>query len=363
MKGSSRYEDLTNCAKFKAGDTLLIAAKIREDNRLIISLEGQDYIAIEVRYHRTCYQRYTHIKELDNLLERCEEIASEEGSHYDITFKAVVRKVQEEAIDGLEILKMTDLCTFYVGQLKELGLNISGYRSEKLKNRLIKHFDDTIYFWHPRYRSESEVVFSNEVPEGQIVEAGLLSTEEKEYNISFKDLHSNHDLERNVFQCTKLLRSYIKETTLEGMKFPPSQEDINEEAAPLPDMLYNFPGWLLSQSDECKELNKGKITTLSARMHHKVVSIAQDIVFIASNGSKLTPKHIAFPMTMKSIIGSAEVLTLLNRFGHGVSYSKLEEIETAMAERQINKHENKDLLPSNCQKNIFQPLPMTVMIC
>ena len=64
-------------------------------------------------------------------------------------------------IDELEILKMTDLCKFYVGQLKELGLNILGYRSEKLKNRLIKDFDDTIYFWHPRYRSESD-----EIPEG-----------------------------------------------------------------------------------------------------------------------------------------------------------------------------------------------------
>ena len=119
------------------------------------------------------------------------------------------------------------------------------------------------------------------------------------------------------------------------MKFPPSQEDINEKAAPIPDM-YNFLSWLLSQSDECKELNKGNITTLSERMRHKVVSIAQDIVFIASNGSKLTQKHIALPMTMKGITGSSEVVTLLNRFGHGVSYSKLEQIETAMTKRQIN---------------------------
>ena len=58
-------------------------------------------------------------------------------------------------------------------------------------------------------------------------------------------------------------------------------------------------------------------------------------------------------MTMKSITGSFEVVTLLNRFGHGVSYIKLEEIEIAVAERQINKHENEDLIPSNCQKNIF----------
>ena len=102
------------------------------------------------------------------------------------------------------------------------------------------------------------------------------------------------------------------------MKFPPSQEDINKEAAPIHDMLYNFLGWLLSQSDECKELNKGKIKMLSKRMHHKVVSIAQDIVSIASTGSKLTPKHIALPMTMKCITVSSEVVKLLNRFGHGV---------------------------------------------
>ena len=76
-KSSSRYEDVTDCATLKAGHTLLNATKILEDNRLILALEGQDYIALGVRYHRTCYQRYTHIKELDKLLERREEIASE----------------------------------------------------------------------------------------------------------------------------------------------------------------------------------------------------------------------------------------------------------------------------------------------
>ena len=81
---------------------MLNASNIRKDNRLII--------ATEVRYHQTCYQRYTHIKQLDKLLERRKEIASEDVfSHYDIAFKAVVRKVQEEVIDGLEILKMTEL--------------------------------------------------------------------------------------------------------------------------------------------------------------------------------------------------------------------------------------------------------------
>ena len=102
-----------------------------------------------------------------------------------------------------------------------------------------------------------------------------------------------------------------------------------------------------------KKPDKGKITTLSERVHHKVVSMAQDIAFIASNGSKLTSKHITLSVTVKSITGLSEVVTLLNRFDQGVSYSKVKEIETAMVERQINKHENEDLIPSNCQRNVF----------
>ena len=39
-KSSGRYQDVTDCATFKAGDTLLNATKIREDNRLILALEG-----------------------------------------------------------------------------------------------------------------------------------------------------------------------------------------------------------------------------------------------------------------------------------------------------------------------------------
>ena len=39
-KSSSRCKDLTDSATFQAGDTLLSAAKIREDNGLTLALEG-----------------------------------------------------------------------------------------------------------------------------------------------------------------------------------------------------------------------------------------------------------------------------------------------------------------------------------
>ena len=44
-------------------------------------------------------------------------------------------------------------------------------------------------------------------------------------------------------------------------------------------------------------------------------------------------------MTVKSLTRNAELVTLLHRFGHGLSYSRIEELETAIAEQQITRDE------------------------
>ena len=42
------------------------------------------------------------------------------------------------------------------------------------------------------------------------------------------------------------------------------------------------------------------------------------------------PKHLTLPMTVRHLTGNAEVATILNRYGHGQSYSRTLELETAM---------------------------------
>lgn len=42
------------------------------------------------------------------------------------------------------------------------------------------------------------------------------------------------------------------------------------------------------------------------------------------------PKHLLLGMTLRHMTGSAEILTLLNHFGHCQSYSQVLELETAM---------------------------------
>ena len=43
------------------------------------------------------------------------------------------------------------------------------------------------------------------------------------------------------------------------------------------------------------------------------------------------------PFTVKSLTGNVELIKTLNRLGHGVSYSKLLEIDTAFAIQKINE--------------------------
>ena len=43
------------------------------------------------------------------------------------------------------------------------------------------------------------------------------------------------------------------------------------------------------------------------------------------------PKHILLPFTIKSLTGNTELIKVINRLGHGISYSKILEIDTALA--------------------------------
>lgn len=54
-------------------------------------------------------------------------------------------------------------------------------------------------------------------------------------------------------------------------------------------------------------------------------------------------------MTVKRQTGNLEVVTILNIFGHGLSYLQVEEFETALAEKEIDKGRDGALIQSVCR--------------
>jgi hypothetical protein len=59
-------------------------------------------------------------------------------------------------------------------------------------------------------------------------------------------------------------------------------------------------------------------------------SFGSDLVYAVSRGKIKPKKHILLPFTVKSLTGNVEMIQTLNRLGHGVSYSQVEEIDTAL---------------------------------
>ena len=79
----------------------------------------------------------------------------------------------------------------------------------------------------------------------------------------------------------------------------------------------------------------GKLATISRRVHMLISSIGQDMLYAISRGKIQTPKHILLTSTVKSLTGNVELISILNKFGHGISYSKYEEIETALCLQKL----------------------------
>ena len=101
-------------------------------------------------------------------------------------------------------------------------------------------------------------------------------------------------------------------------------------------MPYNMLAWILTSDTE---FSTEQITNLPNHVHRWIISLGQDLIHCVSRGCTKTPQHVLLPMTVKSLTRNAELVTLLHRFGHGLSYSQIEELETAIAEQQITRDE------------------------
>ena len=81
-------------------------------------------------------------------------------------------------------------------------------------------------------------------------------------------------------------------------------------------------------------------------------SVAQDMVYLVSNGNIKTPESILFPSAVKSFCNNTEVVRLINHYGHRISNSLIEEIETEHALQIISEQKQKRvIIPDNMKSD------------
>ena len=118
------------------------------------------------------------------------------------------------------------------------------------------------------------------------------------------------------------LRQEIMNTT--SIKLPEhlKAEEISKDEVEVPDLVQNFLKFLIGGPDSRKwDLESRK---------RRIKSISQDVVFSTTSGIKKPSNHLQLGLAIKSLTGSRNVVEILNRMGHCVSYSTVGELETEL---------------------------------
>lgn len=80
----------------------------------------------------------------------------------------------------------------------------------------------------------------------------------------------------------------------------------------------------------------------------KILMVGQDVVHCASRSRVKLPKHVSLAIAVRHLTGSKQLITLLNRMGHCLSYEDVEVIDTGLANEVLAMSEgNRCLIPSN----------------
>lgn len=161
-----------------SGKTLLQAARQRGGERLIRAIgggarAGEDVIAGDILVHDTCRRKYVAQRNV-----RYSTSVQHSDSCYAKAFQRLAKYIQTHVIDGNDVLHLSDLRDEMIDILREdYAVDAPGYRNQSLKTRLQQEFGDQIAFWYPnKWRQESELVFSNEIPTGMVLEVGVAAT-------------------------------------------------------------------------------------------------------------------------------------------------------------------------------------------
>jgi len=138
------------------------------------------------------------------------------------------------------------------------------------------------------------------------------------------------------------LREQIKSIPLKD-HWPPKPEELTSDYTYIPPPLCKFLHLLLGGREDC-----------SSRVNRLAWSISQDIITAVSVGAIKTAKHILLPWVIKTLTGNVELIKVVNRLGHGCSYTALEEIDTALC---IDKVASADANSVPLPKNVHPAVP------
>lgn len=317
-----------------------------KDSNISLSLRlagVTDLVAAEVKYHLPCYSRFFRTIAV---MERESKLFPSEINQPCFT------AVMEEMQDGLHAGNVYSVKTVWERYLQLVSSTTSKSDHPKdsnamrcFRNEIQKHFGDKIDFIAPEAKCDSLFIFptlTKDALAGKLTESAVeLDAKEAEQRLLKSiTLDTDCDFLKSVYHVGTTIRSELQNVmshkSYDGIDIP-SVEKI------VPPNLFLLLSVIVGNSENnnvCRE---------------KIFSIAQDVIYVASGGRKLTPKHVGLASTVHHATRSKSLVQLLNAAGHCASYETVEKTDTSIAKNELERWtENGGLVvPSNLEYGKF----------
>ena len=220
-------------------------------------------------------------------------------------FEALCVIVDEKSLENMEIFLSSDLNYQYNMVLTEIGgqeySGITPHATQRLEEKLRQWYKGKI-----------------KIEKGKTKRGNVIFSSAMSYTEAFRKEHSmENKTTSNIRDMAFFLRDAIFQAEEEKLPEKPKLKDIFNGGVKTPDVLTQFLTHLVCSPD----VRRGKSEIKQKRVN---------IIYAATADLKVPKKHIQLGLVTKSLTGSKKLLNVLNRYGHSISYTATEEIETEL---------------------------------
>ena len=353
-RDSKGDRELTLVTTVNRQNSIHSKAKELRDESVLLKIQGHGYncldlIANDFRYHLRCMNNFMN-RRCKVSEQTCDSTNSRE---HDEVFQLLVSEISS-GLFNKHVYHLGQLTNRFTELLTQQGAaNKKPYRSDRLKRRLSKHYESDIQFITLKHRDtfvcQSSLTvkeFCDEVVSLQSKLDDCELDEEEEEEVLLPNVSNSS------YHVAKHLRAEVKTFRKVGGAILENEElEISYEgaASQVPVVLYNHLAWLLTERDEYRE--DGKIQ-LSKDDDEKVLSLAQDIVGFLTR--QQLPKHIGLALHILKETRSKNLVTMINKFGHCISYPTAQRFITTAA-NDVSEREERDglFIPTNITQGHF----------
>ena len=343
LKGTRNREPLVQCRDLRADHSIRKSAMEKKDSR-ILAIASREIVAPEACYHLTCYKGYTRAEaSLTVASDGCgESLEDEYGNFESEAYQMLFDYIRSDVLANEKIVRLTEMTELLASYLTSLCVEEIKLSTKKhIRRNLQAEFGDVLLFEN---LLETTSVF--------IVPANLIPLQVAKYITTLllekQDNASQSSRSANIHRAAIDIREAIKRSESK-MSWPPRPSDLAESAINVPKELGLFLQKLLSGQLEWEDEDCHSSEQRLAK------SFAQDLIFGVSRRRIKPPKQILLPYSVKTLTNNVELIQMLNRCGHRIAYSQLEEINTALCLQKMAST-SEIPLPDNIQPHFSTTL-------